>query len=270
MSSAIPWFDSNDAEAFRAAFHSDGFVVAKGLFGPSDVRRMKRAFNHLQATAHALEEDGMVMHEGTQFVIDRDDERLRIHRIVWCAGVSRALDKLGRDPRLLSRVASLLQHDHFEQLINQAHFKMPGDGVAFEWHQDSRHRRYGTDLWTDIDGKGSFVETFTAVDAMTAENGPLRFIPGSHRHGHVSDASGQLPAELVDERDAVEVHLDEGDVVFFGPFVFHASDPNRGSAPRRAFLNGFSLPGANHRDYPGADAGRLVSVDGEIFSRQGR
>lgn len=262
MTSAISKFESDDARAFRAAYHRDGFVVARGLFGRREVTQMQRAFNRLRAMAHTLGEEGKVMHRGTQFVIDREAERLRIHRIVWCAGASGTLDRLGRDPRLLSRVALLLDSGRFEQLINQAHFKMPGDGVAFEWHQDSRHRRYGTELWTDIDGLGSFVETVTAVDPMTAENGPLRFIPGSHRHGHVTDASGHIPTDLIDERDAVEVHLDSGDVVFFGPFVFHSSEPNTGRTPRRAFLNGFSLPGANHRVYPGADAGRLVSVDG--------
>lgn len=262
MTSAIPWIEPDDAEAFVAAYRRDGFAVARGVFGRRDIARMKQALSRLEGIAHGLDEDGKVMHRGTQFVIDREPEMLRIHRIVWCAGASPVLDSLGRDPRLLGRVALLLRSRQFEQLINQAHFKMPGDGVSFEWHQDSRHRRYGTDLWTDIDGEGSFVETFTAVDPMTAENGPLRFIPGSHRLGHVTDASGKIPAELIDERDAVELHLDPGDVAFFGPFVFHSSEPNEGTTPRRAFLNGFALPGANRREYPGKDAGRLVSLDG--------
>jgi hypothetical protein len=58
-----------------------------------------------------------------------------------------------------------------DQIINQAHFKMPGDGVAFEWHQDSQNRRYGTELWTDGGAPhGAYIQTLTAVDEVTAYN----------------------------------------------------------------------------------------------------
>lgn len=264
MASAITQVPGNTLQVFAESFRQRGFAVARGLFGRREVEQMRRAFDALQAIANKLDQDGKVMHEGTQFVVDHEEDFTRIHRIVWCAGVSKVLDRMGRDERLLTRVSHLLSSTEFDQLINQAHYKMPGDGVEFEWHQDSRHRRYGTELWTDIDGRGSFVETFTAVDPMTSANGPLRFIPGSQALGHVSDPGGQIPAALLHESKAVEVHLDAGDVAFFGPFVFHASGPNESDRPRRAFLNGFALPGANHRVYPGEGAGRRIDNSGKI------
>lgn len=265
MASLFEHISKTPIDDFADSFWRRGFAVARGVFSRREVDRLKRAFDALQATANALGRDGKVMHEGTQFVIDHEADFTRIHRVVWCAGVSNVLDRMGRDPRLLARVGQLLKSNEFDQLINQAHFKMPGDGVEFEWHQDSRHRRYGTQLWTDIDGKGSFVETLTAVDPMTSENGPLRFIPGSHLFGHVTDSNGQLPPELVDESKAVTLQLDPGDIVFFGPFVFHASGPNQSDQPRRAFLNGFALPGSNRRVYPGEGAGRMIDVSGEVL-----
>ena len=139
---------------------------------------------------------------------------------------------------------------------------IPGDGVAFPWHQDSRHRRYGTPEWTDVTGRGSFVETLTAVDPMTADNGPLQLIPGSARLGHLATdpPDHALPADRFDPAAAVDLVLAPGDVALFGPYTIHGSAPNEGTRPRRAFLNGYAAAGANRRVYPGRGAGRRLTA----------
>jgi ectoine hydroxylase-related dioxygenase (phytanoyl-CoA dioxygenase family) len=182
--------------------------------------------------------------------------------VVWCGAAEPSLLEFGRDCRLLSLVSQLTHAKAFDQLINQAHFKLPGDEVTFEWHQDSKHRRYGTDLWTDVDGRGSFIETTTAIDPMTEENGPLQFIPGSHEGGHIQPDpdTGQLPDDAFDPSDAVTLTMNPGDVALFGPYAIHGSGPNNSEMARRLFLNGFALPGANRRVYPGEGAGRRVRL----------
>jgi ectoine hydroxylase-related dioxygenase (phytanoyl-CoA dioxygenase family) len=244
-----------------ADFERDGFLVVRGVFDRDEVERMKAAFERLEARAQGL--DGKVMKDGSQFVCETTpDGSTRIHRIVWCGASEPILLEYGRDKRLLSLVSQLTDSTQFDQLINQAHFKFPGDDVTFEWHQDSIHRRYGTDLWTDVDGRGSFIETTTAIDPMTEDNGPLQFIPGSHKRGHIEpDAdTGELPADAYDPKRAVTLTMDPGDVALFGPFTIHGSGPNDSESPRRLFLNGYALPGANRRVYPGEGAGRRVEV----------
>lgn len=245
------------------AFQLNGFVVVHDVFTTDEVERMREAFDRLEARARGLRETTIV--DGSQFVVEADadasDEDVRIHRVVWCGATEPILAQFGRDARLLELASLLLGGREFDHLINQAHFKFPGDGVDFDWHQDSRHRRYGTDLWTDVDGHGSFVELVTTIDAMTPDNGPLRFIPGSQRLGHLPCGTrNDLPAGSFDPDRAVAVTAPPGAVVAFGPFVIHGSEPNEGDAPRRSFLNGFSLPGANHRIYPGEGAGRRVRL----------
>ena len=44
-----------------------------------------------------------------------------------------------------------------------------------------------------MNGLGSFVETITAIDAMTLDNGPIRVIPGSHLSGHLPVGSDGKP-----------------------------------------------------------------------------
>ena len=230
----------------------DGFVVHRGVWRPDEVRAAGEAFDRLLARARALGASAVV--DGTSFVIDADPFRLR--RVVWCGGAEPALGRYGDDPRFVRLAADALGSDPVVQLIQQAHYKLPGDGVDFDWHQDASNRRAGTELWTDVNGRGSFVQMVIAVDPMGPGNGPLRMIPGSHRLGFVADPrTGALPAGCFDPADAVELHLEPGDLAMFGPYVIHGSGPNLGDGPRRLFLQGYTLPGANRREYPGCGLG---------------
>jgi ectoine hydroxylase-related dioxygenase (phytanoyl-CoA dioxygenase family) len=241
-------------------FFDEGFLVLREVFDTTEVERMASAFERLEAIARSRDETGL--HRGSQFVIDPAPRPadVQIHRVVWCGASEPVLSEFGRDPRLVRPACQLLETPTVSQLINQAHFKFPGDRVTFEWHQDSKHRRYGTDLWDDVTGWGSFVETTTAIDPMTPDNGPLQLIPGSHHQGHLSPdpETGQLPEGAYDPERAVTLELAPGDVALFGPFVVHGSGPNESDHPRRLFLNGFAHPEANHRDYPGEGSGRMI------------
>jgi ectoine hydroxylase-related dioxygenase (phytanoyl-CoA dioxygenase family) len=245
------------------AFWDDGFVVVPDLFTADEVAQMRAAFDRLERTASGLNATTMV--RGTQFVVDRiegRERRVRIHRIVWCGAAEPVLSEFGRDPRLVAISARLLGSNSMDQLINQAHFKLPGDGVQFPWHQDSTHRRYGSDQWRDLNGRGSYVQTMTAIDDVTADNGPLEFVRGSARCGHLEfPADGSLPANL----DSLRIQaptLRAGGVIAFGPYTVHRSLPNGSTRSRRTFMNGFAYPGANSRVYPGDGAGRIVQIGG--------
>ncbi len=237
-------------------FFSLGWLVLRRLFSPREIQRMSRAFERLRRHAERLPAAGD--YRGSRFVIDRKGAQsaLRIHRVVWCGACEPVLGEYGADPRLLRPVAELLGSATMNQLINQAHYKIPGDGVEFDWHQDSTHRRYGHPGWTDVNGRGSYVQTAIAIDPMSEHNGPLRFIPGSGRLGHVAD-----PGFRVAEERAVTLTMNPGDVVMFGPYIFHSSEPNRSNGPRRALINGYAAPGANRRVYPGQGSGRLLYAD---------
>jgi ectoine hydroxylase-related dioxygenase (phytanoyl-CoA dioxygenase family) len=235
-------------------FFDRGYLVLPKTFGEGTIARMRRAFSRLERRAQALDETTLV--EDTLFVVKRTGPaRVRIDRIVWCGGVEPLLGRLGRSPKLVEVAAELLGGPDLDQLVNQAHFKLPGDGVEFRYHQDSYHRRYGTELFTDLNGKGSFVQTLTALDAMDPDNGGLFVVPESHRLGHIPTLDGTLPEGSFDAERAVPVRLAPGDVLLLSPFTIHGSAPNRGASPRRVLINGFCSAGANRRVYPGAGTG---------------
>jgi len=178
------------------AFYERGFFVQEDVFGRGELASMREAFDRLERIACQFSEP--TIYRGTQFVVQRvpygEGTRARIDRIVWCGAAEPILSSFGRDPRLVSMSARLLGSDSMEQLINQAHFKLPGDGVSFPWHQDSSHRRYGQSEWNDVNGRGSYVQTIVALDEVTEDNGPIELIP---------EGSGDLAAYGLDPPQAI-------------------------------------------------------------------
>jgi hypothetical protein len=244
-------------EAQLSEFSGEGYLVLRRTFTPDEVLALDAAFARLEARAQALAEPTLV--EDSLFVVERrPGARLRIERIVWCGGAEPDLGRIGRSPKLTLPVSQLLGSSEMDQLINQAHIKNPGDGVSFHFHQDSYHRRYGTELFEDLNGRGSFVQALTAVDTMTPDNGGLWVVPRSHLGGHIPTSNGRLPEGAFRRADAVPLHLAAGDTVLFGPFTVHGSGLNSGTTARRVFINGFCSPGANRREYPGAGRGLRV------------
>ena len=243
-------------------FYRDGFVVVRSAFEPAEVRVIAAAFDGLLTTAETLQATGM--HHGAQFVLERPHGWRTppvVHRVVWAGAAQPSLLKTGEDPRILRFVASLLGSEDMDQLINQAHFKMPGDGVTFAWHQDSVHRRYGTDLWRDVNGRGSYVQALLTIDPMHSGNGPLTVVPGSNQDGHIHPPDRKvLDSGMFAREQAVTLALDPGDLAFFGPYTVHRSNANESRQPRRALINGYAYPGANSRVYPGEGAGRRLTA----------
>ena len=245
-------------------FFEIGWIARRGLFDTVEVRRVRDCFDELERLAEGLDATGPC--RGSHFVLgDRHGQRV-IKRVVWAGGSQPYLLDIGADPRLTIPAARLLGSTDMDQLLSQAHFKRPGDGVIFGWHQDIQHRDKGPGTWVDVNGRGSFVQTLLVIDEMSPDSGPLMFIPGSGRWGRVDfgdhdyDNPGHAPhrpPQFRDE-DAVTISAAPGDVLFFGPYTAHASFENRSDHYRRVLINGYAYPGANHRVYPGDGAGRRL------------
>lgn len=250
-------------------FFGRGWVLLPGLFRGPELEPVRAAFGRLHATAQRLR--STQDHAGARFVLaDRGDEVV-VQRVVWAGGAEPALLSLSADPRLVGPALQLLGSDHCEQLLCQAHFKMPGDGVSFDWHQDIQHRDKGPGTWRDLNGRGSYVQTLLAVDDMRADNGPLQFVPRdavrTDPQGRMRDSPfdygtpmGAGGGDIVDASRAETITGEAGSVILFGPFAVHGSTVNDSASPRRVLINGYAYPGANGRVYPGEGSGRRLGA----------
>ena len=253
-----------------ADFYDVGYIVIPNVWKKNEVAEMRGAFDRLYADAQKLRTTQM--HKGASFVLNDRGSFVAVARVVWAGAAEPALLKYGADPRLVGMAAQLLGSREMDQLINQAHFKVPHDGVGFPWHQDIQHRDKKPGDWTDVHGRGSYVQTLTCLDDMTKDNGPVMFIPYSGKKGKLDfkgapDYSGtefeEFPKkknEHFDETKAVAAEAPAGSMVLFGPYTVHGSFPNKSDKTRYTFINGYAYPGANHRVYPGEGSGRRLKV----------
>jgi ectoine hydroxylase-related dioxygenase (phytanoyl-CoA dioxygenase family) len=246
------------------AFFEEGVVLVKGVFSAAETDAMRAAFDRLHTEAQTIRTTQT--HRGSHFVLSPKERHVVVNRVVWCGAAEPVLSDFGRDPRLLSMAADLLGSREMQQLINQAHFKMPGDGVSFAFHQDVQHRDKGPGTWKDVNGRGSYVQTLTCVDAMTEDNGPLLWVSGSCRQGPIS-ASGHSYDRDADDPESQSLLEqsqpalgDTGDVILLNPYTLHGSLANRSNSARRIFINGYAYPGANGRVYPGEGSGRMLKI----------
>lgn len=243
-----------------------GWIQKNALFQPNEILRIRSCFDNLETLAGGLYETGLL--RGSHFVLGKKNGQKIIKRVVWAGGSQPYLLKIGADRRLTMPAAQLLSSDTMEQLLSQAHFKRPNDGVIFDWHQDIQHRDKGNNTWQDVNGSGSFVQSLIVVDAMTENSGPLMFMPGSCKWGRVDfgdhdydqvENRTRRPAQFR-QSDSVTVLAEPGDTFFFGPYTAHASFENISTSYRRVLINGYAYPGANARCYPGDGAGRTLSI----------
>lgn len=98
-------------------------------------------------------------------------------------------------------------------------------------HQDAGY-------WSRPTSSRYAVTTWVALDSSDALSGALRVLPGSHRDS-VGPPVDFLRAGFVDPaaswgEASVTLDVEPGDVVLFGPKLWHASHPVRGNAVRRS------------------------------------
>ena len=166
---------STVTEQERAAFADDGFFLRRGAVPGARLQEARAAFDRLYGKAQRRGVTGL--EDGAHFVLSGEATAPRVERIVWAGGAEPTLLVIAEDSAILGPALALLGSPECDQLLCQAHYKMPGDGVSFAWHQDIQHRDKGPGTWEDSNGRGSYVQTILLLDPMGPGNGALKFLP---------------------------------------------------------------------------------------------
>ncbi|WP_299396333.1 phytanoyl-CoA dioxygenase family protein [Pelagibius sp.] len=205
-------------DAQRADFDRDGYVFLPQVFSE-------------QETAVLRSEAERV------FALEREEvwrESSGAARTAFAAQTySEPFRRLGLHPRLVEPVMQLLDGPVYLHQY-KVNAKAAFDGEVWQWHQD-----YGT--WARDDGmpEARAMNIALFLDAVTAVNGPLMFIPRSHKQG-VFEAGHDLETtsyplwtldretvtRLAEEGGIVAPTGPAGSVLMFHCNLVHASPPN--------------------------------------------
>jgi ectoine hydroxylase len=144
-----------------------------------------------------------------------------------------AFRRLGAHPRLIEPVMQILGGPVYMHQY-KVNAKAAFDGEVWQWHQD-----YGTWRRDDDMPEPRAMNIAVFVDEVTAANGPLLLLPGSHRQG-VQEAGHDLETtsyplwtldratvtRLADEGGLVAPTGPAGSMLMFHGNLVHASPPN--------------------------------------------
>jgi ectoine hydroxylase len=147
----------------RQQFDRDGYLFFPALFSPAEMKTLTDEVPRLYARREVFN----VREKG------RDAVRTNFAAHLYSAPFAR----LARHPRMVQPVMDL-----FEEEVYMHQFKINGkaafEGDVWQWHQD-----YGT--WKNDDWMPTERAMNIAIflDDVNEFNGPLMFIPGSHKKG---------------------------------------------------------------------------------------
>ena len=149
----------------REAFDRDGYLFFPGLFTPAETAVLNAAVPALyqRRAAYNVREKGS------------DAVRTNFAAHMYSAPFAR----LSRHPRMIEPVADLLGEALYMHQF-KINGKMAFEGDVWQWHQD-----YGTWKNDDLMPTERAMNVAIFLDDVNPFNGPLMFIPGSHRKGVV-------------------------------------------------------------------------------------
>ena len=195
------------AEAYRR----DGFFIVESVLSPQECDELK---------AEALR------------LLEQDQKSV----LVAVAAKSPTYRSLSEDERILDRIAPLMpggitfQSDKFVYKNGKQRFPTP-------WHMDKQY-------WANRRPK---LSVWIPLDDVSAENGTLKVLPGSHLRewqevsSSGEDANGEFRSRIdtsdIREEDVVLCEIPRGSFVVFSDALLHASTPNDSGQDRYAIIS---------------------------------
>ena len=205
-------------------FETEGYLFFPGLFTPAEVAMLNAAVPALYARREAFN----VREKGSDAVRTNFAAHL----------ISEPFAVLARHPRMVRPVEQLLGEKLYMHQF-KINGKMAFEGDVWQWHQD-----YGTWKNDDLMPEPRAMNVAIFLDDVNEFNGPLMFIPGSHRKG-VIDAKhdltttsyplwtvdNELIAQLVERAGGkqggiVSPQGPAGSMILFHSCLVHASSSN--------------------------------------------
>ncbi|HSG02951.1 MAG TPA: phytanoyl-CoA dioxygenase family protein [Marinobacterium sp.] len=199
-------------------FDREGYLFLPGLFSPEEAALLKKEADKV-------------------YQMNREEvwrEKNGVARTAFAAHTyNEAFRRLGAHPRLLEPVQQILDGPVYMHQY-KVNAKAPFDGEVWQWHQD-----YGTWARDDEMPEPRAMNISVFLDDVTAANGPLLFLPGSHKQGVVAAGHDlettsyplwtldrETVTQLAEQGGCVAPTGAAGSVLLFSSLLVHASPPN--------------------------------------------
>ena len=203
----------------KQAFDRNGYLILPSLFSNEEIALLRAQLPYLFSDddpANIREKDGGAVRTA-----------MGLHQR------NHIFDKLSRHPRLVAPAIQLSGSTLYIQQV-KVNVKAAFEGETWQWHYDfaTHHRDDGVP-------QPSALNLHVFLDEVNEFNGPLYFIPGSHKQGpadvfhDISSTSYPLwvvreetVSKLVADAGIVSATGPAGTVLIFGDLLIHGSPSN--------------------------------------------
>lgn len=244
-----------------ADFWRDGYVLAPNALSATELSSLQAEFAGWVAESRShLQPWGEILDGRPRFDLEpgHSADLPALRRVNSPTEISDAYDRVMAESRVPAMVADLIGPDvkFHHAKINS---KLPGAATQVKWHQDFPFTPHSND---------DLVTALIFVDEVTAQNGPLEVLPGSHRGPlydlwHGGRFTGAVTPSLEEELKARARQCTgpAGAVCFMHTRLLHGSGPNLSAQPRTLFISVYSAEDAvplSPNPLPSRHEGRIV------------
>ena len=192
----------------QKAFKKDGYVVIKNFFSPEEIATLVKEIKEASATKSGDD------------ILDKGN--LKFHALIMHR--SEKLRAFISQQKIISFLKDFAGPDIWVRW-DQAVEKKPGAGT-FAWHQDNQYSAL----------KDQHFQFWISLTTMTADNGGLWVVPGSHKGMLKFEADDNHVSYKGDVSNAKFISAKPGDVVLFSSYLLHSTTPNITQDSRWAYV----------------------------------
>jgi ectoine hydroxylase-related dioxygenase (phytanoyl-CoA dioxygenase family) len=243
-------------------FRSDGVLVVEEGVNPAQLARMREEVAGWveQSRSHRHPFGPPTIDGRPRFDLGAEHraDRPALRRVNNPSDISSAFEEVMLGGAMVDMVADLIGPDvKFHHC--KINLKLPGTDTDVGWHQDFAYTPHTND---------DLVTALVMLDDMTAENGCLRVLPGSHRgplHTHYDRGRfvGFVQPKALEDLNIEEAAITApaGSVCLMHTLLVHGSRPNRSDRPRGLYIAVYSAADAVSiapSPLPNPNEGRIV------------
>lgn len=228
-----------DLDRLAREFADNGFCVVENVLSADEVAALRGVTERVVGAAAGLTAEDAV-YDLEESHTPRDP---RVRRIKKPHQVDPLYAAMARHPRITALLQRVIGAD-VRLHHSKVNMKSPRYGAPLEWHQD----------WAFIPHSNmSMAIAAVMLDAVEADNGPVLFIPRSHKgplmdHHHDGYFVGAIDPAAIDLAKAVPMTGPAGSMTLHHPMLVHGSALNQSDKPRRMLFY----------EYAAADAWPLI------------
>lgn len=252
-------------------FHDQGYLIVENVLKPEELGLLRQQLEAwVDESRQYTQAWGETLDGRSRFDVDPSDhsaDHPALRRVSSPTEISESYYQVAMDSEMSKMAGQLIGGKGTRFHHSKVNAKLPHTVTTVKWHQDFPFTPHTND---------DMITSLLMVGEVTADNGPLQVIPGSHKgplfdHWQDNQFTGMVHPEVEAEQcqEFVSCTGPAGSVCFMHTRLLHASGANLTELPRYLFITVYAAEDAlplSDNPLPSEHEGQVVfgEASGEV------